>query len=549
MKSNVLKHIRRKASDLAFNNALYNWTLHHNILGGSQPQGFVTIPTDGWPGDMEKGRWLCEGTFTLGGETFEIPNSHWYLEGLSQDWMAHIHGFSWLRDLRALGGDQARLAARALIESWIDHHHGFDKVTWQNDFTGERLSHWIGCYDFFGASAGEEFQDLFFNSLSRQARHLCRALPGDSTGIAQLKAIKGLAYCGIALEGRESWLEVALDLLQEETRKQIQPDGGHITRSPAQLTEALQIFIDIRCALKAAHYPVPGPMQHTIDRMAQALRFFRYSDKKLCVFNGAQEGDINFLEAVLSKSNARGKTLTRLPQSGYERLTLGRSVIMMDTGSPPAYPHERHHHAAPLAFEFIYGKERIFTSCGSHPFDPTWQDSLRATAAHNTLSIDHRNAAEIRHDGHFGRKHRKMSVTREDTHDACLIEATHDGYVSLNGITHRRRIYMGEQGHDIRGEDTLSCSIGAVNPKEIALRFHLHPRVLVSIIQDGTEALLRLPGGAGWRFHFSGGAFALENSIYLGEGSRPRKTKQLVLYGTMESDFARIKWGLQREGR
>src|SRR5690606_39031809 len=144
------------------------------------------------------------------------------------------------------------------------------------------------------------------------------------------QAVRGLVFAGIALPGRENWLEQGLDLLQVETAKQILPDGGHVSRSPAQLVEALRVFIDIRAALRVAGYPVPVPVDHTIDRMAQALRFFRYTDKGLAVFHGTQEGDCGFLDCVLLKANAKGRVLRGLPQSGFERVTMGRSVLMVD---------------------------------------------------------------------------------------------------------------------------------------------------------------------------------------------------------------------------
>src|SRR5690606_26749157 len=150
-------------------------------------------------------------------------------------------------------------------------------------------------------------------------------------------------------------------------------------------------------------------------------------------------------------------------------------------------------------------------------------------------SLDNRNACEIKKDGHFGRRTRNVMMTREEESGACLIDGVHDGYVPLNGVSHRRRLYLSDQGHDLRGEETLTCGIGLSKPVPVEIRFHLHPRVLVSLVRGKTEALLRLPGGSGWRFAQTGGTISLENSIYLGEGCRPRKTKQLVISGLMDA--------------
>jgi uncharacterized heparinase superfamily protein len=472
----------------------------------------------------------------------------WEPLGVEPMWLEHMHGFRWLRDLRAVGGPEPRHHARAMVESWVRHYGRWSKETWRPDIAGERIASWISHYDFF--SGGDEiFQDQFFDSIIRQARHLRRALPGDLYGLGMLKAIKGLLYAGVAFEGYEIWIEQSLEFLEKEVSRQILFDGAHVSRSPSQLLQAMQILLDIKGALSAADYPLPEFIQHAIDRAGPALRFFRYGDKHFGCFNGSQEGDVALIDAVLAQAGAGSKTPTSLPSAGMERATLGRTLVMFDCGKVPAWPYDRQAHAAPLSFELSCGKERIFVACGTHPTSEDWKDTLRATAAHNTLSIDHRNACEIRGDGHFARKVKISSALREESKSAFLLEASHDGYMSVNGMTHRRRIYLSDQGHDVRGEDMLTASLPPAKPLQVAIRFHIHPRVLVSLIRDGEEALLRLPTGIGWRFHQCGGhILALEDSIYLGEGVRPRKTKQLVIYTEVAEENMKIKWALQREG-
>ena len=253
------------------------------------------------------------------------------------------------------------------------------------------------------------------------------------------------------------------------------------------------------------------------------------------------------MKQVMLQTNSRAKTLNSLPHTGYERVNLGRGVIIMDTGKSPKWPHDTASHAGPLSFEFSYGRERVFVNCGSHPTNPDWQDALRFTAAHNTLVIDDRNACEIHKDGSLARKPKKVTINRDDKIEHILIDASHDGYVPLNGITHRRRLYYADQGNDLRGEDTLTCTIGLSKPHKVAARFHLHPDVSVSLVKEGCEAILALPSGIGWRFTAEGAQLEIEDSIYLGVGIRPRKTKQLVIMADMDSDQLQIKWALQRE--
>ena len=543
MRIDFLSDIRRRVAAATYATDFYQWT-----LGSSIPDVLLVTPPDPWPGDASSGRWLCQNVFCLNGEQLPIYHGDFEPRGVPDLWLSHLHGFDWLRDLRTLGGDQPRLHARTLIADWIDRYGSWGEESWRPDRTGRRIAAWIAMHGFFAASADDVFQTNYFTSLIRQAKHLSRTLPGTMTGIRALYAIKGLAYAGLAFEGREQWLEQSLDLLETETQKQILSDGGHISRSSAVLIDALRIYIDIRSALLAGKYPVPQFIQTSIDRMAQAMRFFRYTDKRFALFNGTQEGQESLIETVMIMANAHGRVIRSLPDSGYERASIGRSLVMMDVGRAPVWPHDEYAHAAPLAFEFCHGRERIITSCGTHPNDPEWRDMLRGTAAHATLTIDDRNACEVRKDGHFGRRTRNVLATREDSHGSCLIDAVHDGYVPLNGISHRRRLYLTDHGHDLRGEETLTCSVGLSRPVSIAIRFHLHPRVSVSLVRGKKEALLRLPGGAGWRFSHTGGTLSLENSIYLGDGHRPRKTKQLVISLPMESDFLQAKWALQREG-
>jgi uncharacterized heparinase superfamily protein len=114
---------------------------------------------------------------------------------------------------------------------------------------------------------------------------------------------------------------------------------------------------------------------------------------------------------------------------------------------------------------------------------------------------------------------------REDSEGSTWLEASHDGYREPLGVIHRRRLFLGAGGDDLRGEDRLD----GAKDGHFAIRFHLHPEVQVSLVQSGGAALLRLPKGGGWRFMARGAQMSLEPSVYLGDESQSRRSEQIVL--------------------
>jgi len=168
------------------------------------------------------------------------------------------------------------------------------------------------------------------------------------------------------------------------------------------------------------------------------------------------------------------------------------------------------------------------------------------------MVIDDTNSAEILPDGTFGRRPHKVASERSEDDGNHWINASHDGYVPVFGLTHERRIYLAAGGEDIRGEDALTRPEDAASParaaRGFALRFHLHPAVQASLVQNGSAVLLRLPSGTGWRLIAEGGTLSLAESVYLGTPDDVRRTEQVVVSGTLEAGTtaARVKWALKK---
>ena len=530
--------VQRRLMGMVFATPLYGPTLLRR-----RPARLSAAPPDPWPGNPERGAAITQGVYSFAGRTVRPEGSPWDETGVEDDWRDCLHGFAWLRDLRALGGDPARRHARTLAEDWLVRHRRWSQVAWRADIAGRRLVSWTSHYELFFSSAPDPFRGQLLASAARQARHLGRTAGREVDGMARLDAIKGLLYAGLCIPGELPLLARAIRLLGTELPRQIAADGGHLERSPAVQLRLLRDLVDMRAAMSAGRQDIPDALSQAIERAASLLRVFRHGDGGLALFNDSGEGDAAGVDLALSQANVRRRMPSRAPDTGFERLAAGKLLAIVDTGPPPPTGHA---HAGTLSLEVDFGKERLIVNCGpAARAGPDWRDAARATAAHSTLTIEDTNSSD--RDG----RSPKVHVERQESDRSIWLTASHNGYAAPFGLVHHRRLYMAAKGDELRGEDKLvptdDARSGAPENRAFAVRLHLHPDVRASLVQDGAAVLLRLAGGTGWRLRAGGAKLDLAESIYFGRGGAKR-TQQVVLSGRTAGDGATVKWALRREG-
>ena len=94
------------------------------------------------------------------------------------------------------------------------------------------------------------------------------------------------------------------------------------------------------------------------------------------------------------------------------------------------------------------------------------------------------------------------------------------------GPSPRRLARAAQQGHPV---DLHHVGVGLLSVDVEAARV------------GGNGVLLRLKSGRGWRFRMSGADLKIEDGVYLGDG-RPRKTRQIVLYGHLAEEALAVHW-------
>jgi uncharacterized heparinase superfamily protein len=543
---------------VTFRAHLFATPFYDLLLRAKAPDGLAVRIDDPWPGEPTIADRLFQGRYLFCGEEVHAPNdAPWLASGHGLSWFAALHGFSWLRHFHSAGGDAATRHARALVASWIKHFPRWHALAWRADILGRRLTSWIAHVGLVVESGDATHRQLVLHSLARQARHLHYGLDDAPPGVPRLDALLGSVYAALVLPAEASRFPKQMQMLAREVAAQILPDGGHVSRNPTLQLTVLRDLVALRHTLGQAQQPVPEWLQHAIDRMTPMLRFFRHVDGALALFHGGEEESSAALDLTLVQADSRGKPLDSASFSGFERIATRRAVLIADGGRPPAARSGATPHAAPLAFEFSHGKDRLVVSCGApHSYrdgalagdigkTPPMARALAATAAHSTLVVSDNDSLDVAAD-----ETASVVVTRDEQDSAVWLDLSHKGYRKRFGLTHHRRLYLAATGEDLRGQDSLDGpGLGGAGGRRFAIRFHLHPAAQASMLGSGATVLIKAGSGHGWQFRASGGSVAVEESVYFGRAREQRRCQQIVVESMLTAgEPALVKWAFSRVG-
>jgi uncharacterized heparinase superfamily protein len=143
----------------------------------------------------------------------------------------------------------------------------------------------------------------------------------------------------------------------------------------------------------------------------------------------------------------------------------------------------------------------------------------------------------------------RVDVERRSTAGAIELAMRHNGYIDRYHIVHERHLSLSDAGDRLEGTDSFLSPTGAAANRggkdSFAIRFHLHPNVKASVINDGHAVQLRLPDGESWEFETDGPEVAIEESILLSNSRGNRATEQVVIYGRVQQ-MATVTWRLHR---
>ncbi|MBA3667460.1 MAG: heparinase II/III family protein [Sphingomonas sp.] len=530
-------------------------SLFSRLLGSDrQPLRLVAVPRDHVAGDRARGDALLAGRMILGSESISLAEVDFNAISTDGPLAREVQSFNWLRDLAASASREkgARLA-EAIAGRWLIAHGTRVDGAWAPELWGERILFWAAYAPYILSSRDGGYRSALLNTLARGARHLDSMADKAAPGLPRITAWAGVVVAALTLQGGlprlsrgESGLMRALSAAQFE-------DGGLMSRSPQEQMLLVDRLGLVRAAYFAAKQTQPDALENAAAAALAALHGVTMGDHALSSWQGGNPGDPARLAALIEGCGLRARPLRQARGWGYQRLSALGTVIVVDAAPPPPPRMAAMGCASTLALEISDGAQRLVVNCGgpgpvSSELSHELVQALRTTAAHSTLVLDDTNSTAILPDGSLGKGVADVIIDRSEDNDCSRIEASHDGYARGFGLIHQRRISLGNDGKEVRGEDRLTAK-GRRKIREAApyaVRFHLAPGIEATVTADGMGAILRSPGAPPWNFRCRGAMLLVEESLVVDGHGRPVPSLQLAVVGEISGIGGEIAWQFRR---
>ena len=530
-------------------------SLFSRLFGqGRQPLRLVAVPRDHVAGDRERGDLLLMGKLVCGNEEVALSSVNFSEIGAQTALARDVHGFSWLRDLAASASREkgARLA-EAIAGRWLIAHGTRVDEAWAPELWGERVLFWTAYAPYVLSSRDAGYRSALLNTLSRGARHLDSAADKAPPGMPRITAWAGAVVAALTVQGAISRLSRAESGLMRALAGAQFEDGGLMSRSPLEQLLLVDRLGLVRAAYSAAKQSQPDALENSAAAALAALHGVTMGDNALSSWQGGNPGEPARLAALIEGCGLRARPLRQARGWGYQRWSALGTIIVVDAAPPPPVRMAAGGCASTLAMEISDGAQRLVVNCGGPGLMPTalpdeLVQALRSTAAHSTLILDDTNSTAIHPDGTLGKGVTDVAVERSEDNDCSRLEASHDGYVKGFGLVHQRRLSLGNDGKEVRGEDRL-IPRGRKRIKEsapFAIRFHLAPGVEATVTADGMGAILRSAGAPPWNFRCRGAMLQVEESLFIDGRAQPQPTLQLVVVGEISGVGGEIAWQFRR---
>ncbi|TAL38013.1 MAG: alginate lyase family protein [Alphaproteobacteria bacterium] len=385
-------------------------------------------------------------------------------------------------------------AVTRFLHSWCDQNTPETGVNYISGIEiGLRCISWLLADRLLKGSPDwdEAAQERMHRNIFSQAQHISEYLvytekmSGNNHLLGEAASLAWIALQYPEWLDSERWLKRALNVLWPALDAQVFPDGMHFEASPGYQLLVVEFLALVFTELRRQKLPLPSKSYAILEKMTAALRTLQQPDGELPNINDNDNGcaiplplpAARRLEGVMSvmcalynrpdfKSSA-GKAfplyghlllgeqgaeefrivaeypekfpfVTELRNGGLHILQRNSDWLLLKN-NPDPFPQSGHNHADLLNVLLQFDGRPVLVDAGTYRFSDErgLRNTLRATAAHNTVTVDRRNQADpVRNFDWNGTV--KPGFTQSHEEDGFAItDAQHDSYHRI-GITHRR---------------------------------------------------------------------------------------------------------------
>lgn len=291
---------------------------------------------------------------------------------------------------------------------------------------------------------------------------------------------------------QKKWIDQAENLMIKELEEQILADGSHFELSPMYHQIILFRVLESLGYLSKEDklYKI---LKNKAELMLSWLETFSFKDGSIAHFNDSCDGIAFETPNLLEMGKGLGvepKSGHLLRESGYRKFEINDFELVADVnGISPDYQ-PGHAHADTFSFCLNYKGKPIIVDPGISTYNiSSRRDWERSTAAHNTLTVNDKNSAEVWAGFRVGRRP-DVSIIDENN---AFIQVTHNGFRNQK-VNVLRKFNVNKDFIEI--EDVLEFN---TQMPKATIHFHFHPEVE---IKQTNVSLFQI--GAGLKIEFSG---------------------------------------------
>ena len=461
-----------------------------------------------------------------------------------------IHNFLWLN---LIDRKNEKEIIQKIIKDWINKFNNYKQDVWKENIIPKRIIAWLSNSDIILNNTNKDFEKKFLRSLIRQVNFIKKNLKTNTYETNKISSISAIILSGLVFKEYYANYTNGLKELKKIIENFFDEDGFPKNRNLENLIIFLQYFILIKEWTKNAQENVPEYLEEIIRKNLICLNSFYNSNKKIPLFNGSTERELNSFLEYLEKLNYR--TEKKLSFVGKIQILKNKKMTLyFDSGGPPDYRLSRDYQSGPLSFEYFSDNNKIITNCGyGRKISKKIRLISKLTSAQSTLCLNDSSVVKFKKNNLINKAYGSTidesfdvsEVKRDEDKTRVTISATHNAYLKKFGYLHKREINFLKKENLIQGIDTLFKKNDNNNDVNFSIRFHIYPGIEAFQTVGGNDILLQISKNNSLIFSSKNQNVQIEKSLFLGR-NKILNNSCIVIYGNTKSQDANIEWELKK---